>query len=263
MLKLERRGVDAFLPEPHQTALSEREKAATQCAIDTTKRRSQRIRDAWDNFRQGKTAKGTCDLLLEELLTMSFRKCAFCEAPQPKTIEHIEEKAKVPAKMFSWPNLLPACSVCNTGRQNSGIAAQPIDPSSCEPLDYLGWDLGTGWIIPNPQHKARVEAHVEMYSLRRYDGARKRCLVGFKAHLFALTLQESPDPRTKSAIETDLKPEAQHMGPIREYLLRPPTEDDKWLLDEALRRLPEIRDWVKPWLRAGPMGGVRWASESG
>ena len=59
MLKLERRAVDAFLPAPHQTALSEREKAATRCATDTTKKRGQKIRDAWDNFRQGKTAKGT------------------------------------------------------------------------------------------------------------------------------------------------------------------------------------------------------------
>lgn len=260
MLKLERRPLTEFLDQDHRTALDGRIKKAQEFSmLAASSKRSQQISDAWNNFRQGKTARGTCDALWSELKAMSFHKCSFCEIPEPNTIEHIEEKAKAPERMFSWTNLLAACSMCNTTRQNSGIFEQPINSSVCEPLDYLGWDELSGKFVPNPQYKAQVDAHVDMYKLNRLDQERKYKLLAFKHHLLAITRQTPPTSQTKSLIEEALKPNALCLGPVREYLLRPPTVHDKWLIKEALRCLPEINDWVKLWLRPGSLGGDIWS----
>lgn len=189
---------------------------------------------------------------------MSFEKCALCEVPGPGTIEHVDEKAKKPARMFDWDNWLAACGHCNTHRQNSQITDSPLDPSNGdEPLDYFGWSEH-GVFAPVPKHKARVDAHVKMYDLARFNEARKERLQSFKGHLFALTQQSKVAAETVTAIEGALGGTTAWQGPIREYLLCPPTPADVWLVDEALQRLPEIRTWVKPWLRPGKRAGTRW-----
>lgn len=260
MLKLERCNIDNVLPDiDHRKALKKRLAAAVKLAArQPSKERGKSIRDAWNNFRAGKAAKGTCDLLWNELLEMSFQKCALCEVPGPGTIEHLEEKATKPERMFDWNNLLPACGDCNTHRENSKIKSTPVDPSNGDdPLDYLGWSE-YGVFMPYANCRDRVDNHVAMYNLARSNKARECRLVSFKGHLFALTEQSTPAPETTAALQAELEATTAWLGPIREYLLRPPTQADEWLVDEALRRLPVIRTWVRPWLRPGKWAGSRW-----
>ena len=259
MLKLERRKVTDFLDANHQKAFKKRIAAAAKlAALPVGEKRSKSIRYAWNNFRIGNTCPGTCAELFKELCVMSFAKCALCEVPGPSTIEHVDEKAKKPARMFDWDNWLAACGDCNRHRENSQITDPPFDPSNGDdPLDYFGWSEH-GVFAPLPAHKARIDAHVKMYNLARFNDSRKERLQSFKGHLFALTQQSTPAAETVTAIQGALKETTAWQGPIREYLLRPPTPDDEWLVDEALRRLPEIRTWVQPWLRPGKRAGTRW-----
>ncbi len=258
MLRLERRKVEQFLDVNHRKALKKRVAAAVKLAAkQPSKKRSDSIRDAWKNFRAGKSSPGTCNLLWNELCAMCFEKCALCEVPGPGTIEHIEEKAKKPSRMFDWDNQLAACGDCNRNRENSQMDASPIDPSGQEPLDYFGWDEH-GKFTPNPKCRDQVNAHIAMYNLTRFDDARKHRLVSLKGHLFALTDQDAPAHETIAAIQAELEATTAWQGPIREYLLRPPTLADEWLIDEALRRLPSIRTWVRPWLRPDKLAGTRW-----
>lgn len=258
MLRLERRKTSEFLDKKHERALKDRVRSAQKIATTPPgAQRTKKIRYQWGNFRQGKTSKGTFDLLWRELCAMSFEKCAFCEVPAPSTVEHKEEVSRHPERTFDWDNLLPACGDCNRKRENSGIDARPLDPSESDPLDVLGWDE-YGKFTPDPKHRPAVMAHVAMYGLDRFNEERKREISVFRELLCTLVTDTPPRQGTLDCIRVALTPTSAWRGPIREYLLRPPTTDDAWLIDEALQRVPDIRAWVKPWLRPRRVDGSRW-----
>ena len=262
MLKLIRRPVTEFLGLEHQHGLRARVDAARALAEDatlTTAEKSKRIGQRWDDFRAGKTSKGTFASLWCELRVMAFDKCALCETPGPGTVEHLQEKSSQPAAAFDWTNLLPACDTCNRTRQNSGLAAKPLDSSdaSVEPLDYLGWDE-YGDFSPRPEHQGSIRDLVTMYGLHRLREERGKTVKVFRALLASLVLEDVVDAKIVEAVRALLNPTSASLGPIREFLLRPPTEEDGLLTQGALRRMPEIRTLVQPWLRPPSWSPAWW-----
>lgn len=262
MLKLERRSASEFLSTQQQAALRNRSNSAAKLAGKTSLtavKKRELIRYRWDNFRAGKTSKGTFDELWQELLTMAFEKCSFCETPGPNTVEHLEELSRRPEKAFEWTNLLAACGVCNLHRENSGIGERPLDPSGpIDPLEYLGWDEYDGSFTSKPGHEIRVEQHVKMYGLRRHDSARREKLLAVRALLGSLIIEEPPRNDTIEALRAALTSKSMYLGPVREHLLRPPSEEEARVIAAALDRLPEIRDWVKPWLQPPAWAHAMW-----
>ncbi len=260
MLKLVRRPLAEFLSPEHQRGLTARVDGARTLAKDTTRtsaEKSKSIGERWDAFRAGRTSKGTFDALWTELCAMAFEKCAFCETPAPGTAEHLEEKAAVPSKAFDWENLLPACDTCNRNRENSGIHATPLDPSTVEPLDYFGWDE-YGSFAPKVGHETTVDDLVRMYGLHRFQEQRRTEILVLRALLTALVEEEATEPNTTTALRTVLTATHAWLGPVRDYLLRPPTDDDALLVRGALLLMPEIRALVEPWLRPPPWAGPPW-----
>lgn len=262
MLKLERRSASEFLNVQHQAALRKRSVSAAKLAGDASRsaiEKSKLIRYQWDNFRAGKTSEGTFDELWKELLSMAFEKCSFCETPGPNTVEHLEELSRAPGKAFEWTNLLSACGMCNLHRENSEIDARPLDPSdSIDPLEYLGWDDYDGSFTPKPGYETRVDQHVTMYGLHRLNSARNEKLKAVRALLGSLIIEEPPRVDTVDALRAALASESMYLGPVREYLLQPPSEEEARVIAAALDRLPEIRDWVKPWLRPPAWAHAMW-----
>ncbi len=251
MLRLVRRPLADFLREDLQAALAKRAASAHELAITqglTDADKTRHIRQRWDDFRRGRTGQGTFTALWVELLGMSFLKCAFCETPAPGTVEHIEALASTPHRAFDWDNLLAACDACNRGRANSGIVTAPFDPSREDPLDSFGWDL-YGDFAAAPEHTARVQALVVMYGLHRFREERRLVIDVVRALLVALIGEDATNPDTVDTLRNLLSETKAWLGPVREYLLRPPSERDALLVRGALLLRPDLRTWVAPWLR--------------
>jgi hypothetical protein len=260
VLKLIRRTTSDFLAPVQQQALQKRVAAARSLASQATltgAQKSKRISSQWDAFRAGRTSQGVFDVLWRELREMALDKCAICETPRPDTVEHLEEKSKAPARAFDWDNLLAACGTCNRYRENSGVSATPIDPSGLEPLDHFGWDEYGGF-APAPAHQVAVRNHARMYGLNRFREQRRNRVLTVRALLASLVLEQPQRKDTVDALQVNLSSNSEWLGPVREYLLRPPTENDGLLVEEAIRKLPQLREWVRPWLRPPPWAPARW-----
>ena len=261
MLKLVRRPLTEFLDVSHRESLKNRVDSAQQLALDagrTSAEKSRNARQQWDAFRAGRTSRGTFDALWIELCAMAFNKCALCETPSPGTVEHMEEKSRAPERTFDWENLLAACDTCNRNRQNSGVAAKPLDPSGgLEPLDYFGWDE-YGDFAASPKHEATVRDLVVMYGLDRFREERCSAVKILRALLSALVNEEAKTTDTLEALRVVLDATRGWRGPVREYLLRPPTENDKLLVAGALHFMPEIQKLVEPWLRPPLWAQSQW-----
>lgn len=212
-----------------------------------------RIGPRWSHFRAGETMRGVCDALFVALREMSNGKCALCETPEPRTIEHIEEKTAHPERMFDWDNILPACNDCNTTRQHAVTRNRPLDPSTTDPLSHFGWNE-YGHIVPLPQSQSQVEATVAMYNLTRFDHERMKRRTWLR-YLFARVCAETPPTaETRELLFDLLDRRSMFLGPLRDYMLRPPTPSDRELVRGVFVKLPELQDVVAPWLRP-----PRWA----
>jgi hypothetical protein len=262
MLKLVRRCVPDFLDRALQDSL--RRRVASSSSLATNPRldeatKSRRIGSQWDAFRAGRTSRGVADALFEELMSMSYRKCSFCETPEPDTFEHLRPKSSHPESAFVFENMLAACSTCNRTRENSGIEAAPFDPSTIEPLDCFGWNEH-GDFSPAPEHRSAVNHTVRMYGLHRFREERRRAIDTVRGLLAATASEEPVLEETVKALRSQLKGTAAWRGPVREYLLRPPSEDDRLVLERAVERIPEIIQWTSSWLRPPPWSHPMWLS---
>jgi hypothetical protein len=211
----------------------------------------------WDAFRARKVAAQdqVFEQVNQELQGMSRGRCALCETSGPGTVEHLVPKAIQPARMFDWNNLLPACGDCNRNRENSRIQAIPLDPSAVEPLDFLGWD-DLGHFIFHPLHQRLVEDTVTAYQLQRFDESRAIRLRSVQALVFLVYHQEPVGFETMELLREHLGG-MDYLGAVREYLLRPPDHHGD-LIDIALEKVPQIRDWVRPWLNPPSWAAPRW-----
>jgi len=258
VLKLIRQQEEAFLSPAQRRQLQERTAAVLQ--------QPAKVEGYWKRFREGRSAPGVCRALKAELDAMSFHKCAFCETPKPATIEHRKGKAGHPQHTFDWNNLLASCRDCNSGRQNSGLDTIPLDLPDVEPLDHFVWGED-GAFFPRPGEEGAVRDLVEMYGLNRFKFERAHAIRSLREHLTALILEEEPATTPmreedrgirREAIQRHLDVHLAHRGPVRGYLLCPPTEADRLLIIGAVERLPEIRTWVADWLRPPAWAGEPW-----
>ncbi len=97
-----------------------------------------------------------------------------------------------------------------------------------------------------------------MYGLHRLREERSKAIKIFRVLLASLVLEDTLDVKTGEALRALLTATSACLGPIREYLLRPPTEDDALLVRGALQRMPEIRTLVQPWLRPPSWSPAWW-----
>lgn len=216
-----------------------------------------RIGPRWNHFRAGETMRGVCAALFVALREMSNGKCALCETPEPRTIEHLDEKTLHPERMFDWDNVLPACNDCNTTRLHMGVRDRPIDPSATDPLSHFGWNE-YGRIVPLPASRPRVEATVEMYNLGRFDHERMKRRTWLR-YLFVRVCAEIPvTAETRAMLFDLLDRRSMFLGPLRDYMLRPPTPSERELVRCVFVKLPELRGVVAPWLRPPPWAPPPW-----
>lgn len=207
--------------------------------------RAARVRSAWKVF----------PTVWATLCAMSFDKCALCETPRPATVEHRVPRASARGhvSVFAWDNLLAACDTCNRTREAIQTTTLLLDPASptLDPLDVLGWD-DNGEFTPRPDAQTLVDDTVRAYGLHRFKEQRAAQLRRVR-FLFSLALGESPlHPEAETRLREELRAQTPWLGPVREYLLRPPTGADKELIRRVFARLPWLREVVAPWLRPPP-----------
>lgn len=248
MLRLER-------PELHPAVAKALDEMSASFAKTTS--------PGWDAFRAGRVRR-QWKVFAEVWTTLcatGFEKCALCESPHPATVEHIVPKGATRGRalVFAWSNLLPACDTCNRARENSRVAELPIDPTSREPLDVLGWDEH-GEFTPRPGFESLVEGTVRAYGLQRFKTERADQLRRIR-FLLALSLREDPlRPETEERLRGELRAEVPWLGPVREYILRPPSKGDASLVRHAFERHPWLREVVAPWLRPASWATGPWGA---
>ncbi|MDF0694868.1 HNH endonuclease [Aquirufa ecclesiirivi] len=94
-------------------------------------------------FIANKTNVWNIDWLKEELLKLSYGKCAYCECDlleeaKYMEVEHFEDKANNPNKVLVWENLLPSCKKCNGSKSTHDVIADPIvNPFNDTPSAHL------------------------------------------------------------------------------------------------------------------------------
>ncbi len=122
------------------------------------------------------------------------RRCMYCEDAPADEVEHFRPKNLYPEFVFTWPNYLYACGICNgpknnkwgllarTGSAVSEAARGPaspvmpppkgypalIDPSREDPLRYLFLDLQSFVIVPMPGNSGRDLARAK-YTIEILD----------------------------------------------------------------------------------------------
>lgn len=147
------------------------------------------VNNYWDYFSESEyrlEKKRPPQDTVRKVLTMSFHsKCAYCESPRGKAIEHYWPKQGTPEndnrgshlQLFRWENYLLSCDQCNEDYKRSkmkwGSDHKPllINPCDEDPADYLLYDFRVdsrttfGWIVPIPN--LRVQ-NPEKFSKAKY-----------------------------------------------------------------------------------------------
>lgn len=214
--------------------------------------RSADIQNAWSNF----LATSAKEKIANALDAYTYAKCAYCEQIAAKDIEHFYPKSDYPTRMFQWTNFLRSCKNCNNikGSQfplNDTGAAVLINPCEEEPLEFFIWDVLTGKMVINPNEPFQTRA-AETRKLLNLDQEpvceeRRQKLLLIR-YLLARVIEEGPvSTETKSRLQDELHPRRPWLGIIRQ-IFKKPTSDDSLLVDAALKKLPEIENWITAWL---------------
>ncbi len=111
------------------------------------------------------------------LLALSRGKCAFCEGILRLTssdeIEHYHAKTVRPELVFDWPNLFPACGICNRSKGDLDHQGRLLKPDTENPELLLWLNPDTGELQPHPaldaepEQARRVKETIEAYGLQR------------------------------------------------------------------------------------------------
>ncbi|WP_406478360.1 HNH endonuclease [Streptomyces platensis] len=76
--------------------------------------------------------------------------CMYCGNHLADTVDHFVPKSRCALRTFYWPNLLLACSTCNTRfkgnkhRSDGFVGSLLIDPTSEDPFEHLDLGLASG-----------------------------------------------------------------------------------------------------------------------
>lgn len=247
MIRLRRPKAEAILDKPTRTYLTRKTIAAKAFAP-----RDPRINGAWSSFLNAK-ARHKIEKALD---SYSWGKCAYCEQVAARDIEHFEPKSDFPARMFSWDNFLRGCKNCN----NAKLAHFPIDGTGCrllidpctdEPLDYFMWDPLTGatGLSLEPSRHGRAATtrdlfHLDQEPLREERRRAYKDVIYLLAHVF----REDPvTTATRERLRDHLQRERPWLGMIRQLFVRS-DGSLRLLVDQAREKLPEMEDWIAPWI---------------
>jgi hypothetical protein len=103
--------------------------------------------------------------------------CMYCGNHMADTVDHYVPKSRCALRTFYWPNLLLACSTCNTRfkgnkhRSDGLVGSLLIDPTREDPFDHLDLGLASGVYRP-VEGSAKGEWTIEVCGLN--EGKRPR-----------------------------------------------------------------------------------------
>ncbi|MEU3889437.1 HNH endonuclease [Streptomyces sp. NPDC029041] len=103
--------------------------------------------------------------------------CMYCGNHMADTVDHFVPKSRCGLRTFYWPNLLLACSTCNTRfkgnkhRSDGLVGSLLIDPTREDPFDHLDLGLASGVYRP-VEGSAKGEWTIEVCGLN--EGKRPR-----------------------------------------------------------------------------------------
>lgn len=256
MIRIERPKVEDALDAPAREHLKERASSAATLAPGSSK-----ITSRWDSFRQGDGEdKEHGPNVCKAIRKYCCYKCVYCESFDPQTIDHFWPKTKYPAKMFNWDNLLAACRDCNSDKRtefrlDKDQNALLIDPTCDEPLAHFRWDAKTGK-CKYPETNVRAAETARKIKMDRFAAERSDKL-GLVRFFLARCIREKPIPDDlRERLRRELDVSRSYLCILRSYFLYPDHETERVLVRRAIQAVPEILDWVRPWLH--PPEGVAW-----
>jgi uncharacterized protein (TIGR02646 family) len=215
------------------------------------------IETAWKSFKRTVAR----ERVEEAIDRYCHAKCAYCERIDAIDIEHFQPKSIRPDRMFCWSNFLRACSNCNGNKRDKYPIDEDgrrllIDPRVDEPLDYFIWVGISGAVAPNPDpaRHARAATTRDILKLNR-EGIRdeRRSKYRYIRFLLSHVVRDNPvEVDTLELLKDELDPSRPYLGMIRQLFLRPEDPSLRILVRNALIKVPEIEEWVRPWLAPPP-----------
>ncbi len=252
-----------FLERPHietcleDSSLRERYRTWREDMTRDLKPGDGKITSRWDQFVKGAgKAKDVGPIVLAAVRGWQHHKCAWCEAAEAHTFDHVEPKKKIPAVMFDWENLLACCEHCNNARSHHDVPSDHlIIPTRDEPLRHFRWDSRTGACLFDPDD-ARASDTERALKMSRFQAEKIHKLARVRHFLADLLGDAIPRGQTLDRLREELDPKRPYLCILRSWLLHPPNEDDRYLRDRAFAMAPILLDWVRPWL--WPWEGAEW-----
>ncbi|MGE3821821.1 MAG: retron system putative HNH endonuclease [Isosphaeraceae bacterium] len=211
-----------------------------------------RIAKSWASFL-GTVARRDVEAALDRY---ARGKCAYCENVAAKDVEHFQPKTTYPVRMFAWDNFLRGCKNCNNAKVDRFPVDEfserlLIDPSADDPLDYFVWDTMTGMtgVNPAPGRRPRATETRRLFGLDQEPlREERRMKLKVILYLLARVVNESPvSLETRDLLREELLPNRPWLGIVRQ-LLRRPSPEHRPLVEAALEKLPDIREWAADWL---------------
>ncbi len=224
MIRIRRRP----LPEQIQTDLD-----GYQTVVDGKPDYASRVAAAKELFPRRNTNRDQVFVAVRETLVLmchGARRCMYCEDAPADEVEHFAPKDLFPEHVFSWPNYLYSCGICNGPKNNKwgilrrgqttvldvarprGATVTPppsgppalIDPSREDPLKFLTLDLrDTFLIVPAPplgtSDHARAEYTIDVLKLNKdfLIASRASAFEAYVSHLVRAGQSTSPSARKR------------------------------------------------------------------
>ncbi len=121
------------------------------------------VRVTWKAQRQTALMKRIAAYLRK--MSGSRERCMYCEDSRGTDFEHFWPKQRYPERAFLWLNLLLACAACNRAKGDrfpKSDTGSPllIDPTACDPWDFLFYDPETDELTPR-WNQETGEEHLE------------------------------------------------------------------------------------------------------
>lgn len=250
MIRLHRPNLaDALPDEDLRAVLVARQRDAASLEAGDPK-----IKSRWDSFVQGTGHNARLGPAVRDAVcAFCHGKCAYCEGVAAATLDHLWPKAQHPGRMFDWGNVLLSCRDCNAIKRTDfplDAAGEPLqlDPSVDEPLAHLRWDALTGECVFSP-NDARARHTVAAFALDRLARERLEKLKNVRFLLAQAVQPGGATPEVRERLRAELDVARPYLGAVRAYLLYPPDARERRLVARAVIAVPEILQWVAPWLQ--------------
>jgi 5-methylcytosine-specific restriction endonuclease McrA len=114
----------------------------------TDKTRKARTDRAWARWKSKSRKCVEAQLKCSASAGQPRERCVYCESDGGSTIDHVEPRAKTPAKTFVWENLVWACSPCNQSKLDK--PASIVNPTTTDPLGHMMLSSTGAWVGLDP-----------------------------------------------------------------------------------------------------------------